>query len=54
MTRRPSATTASRALPATITELDKTKPIYDNAQSYIDLNIRDRMRLWANKVGATI
>ena len=37
-----------------ITELDRTKPIWDKARSYLDLNLRYRTRLWANKVSTTI
>jgi hypothetical protein len=41
-------------LPASITDLDVTRPIYDKAHTYVDLNLRYRMKLWANRVGATI
>ncbi|MSU25128.1 MAG: TonB-dependent receptor [Opitutus sp.] len=40
--------------PATITDLDRNRPIYDKAQTYFDFNVRYRMRLWANKVATTI
>jgi hypothetical protein len=43
-----------QSLPASITDLDRNRPIYDKARAYFDLNMRYRMRLWANKVGTTI
>ena len=36
------------------TALDPRRPIYDKAHTYVDLNVGYRMRLWANKVGATL
>ncbi|MBM3853805.1 MAG: TonB-dependent receptor, partial [Verrucomicrobia bacterium] len=48
-------------LPATITELDRTRPIWDSGSFFgkhttghyfLDLNLRFRTRLWANRVGA--
>ena len=38
----------------TYTALDRTRPIYNHAHTYVDLNLRYRMRMWANKVGATL
>ncbi|MBI5766304.1 MAG: TonB-dependent receptor [Verrucomicrobia bacterium] len=34
--------------------LDRTNPIYNRAHTYIDLNARYRMKLWADKVSATL
>ncbi len=39
--------------PATITEYDPTRPIYDKAHTYIDVGAAYRTRLFAEKVGAT-
>ena len=41
-------------LPATITALDKNKPIYNPAQAYYDGGIGYRGRLFANKVPVTV
>jgi hypothetical protein len=40
-------------LPAVITELDPTRPIYDKARTYGDLFLTYRTRLFSNKVGTT-
>lgn len=40
-------------LPATITDLDASKPIYDKAHLYVDLIAGYRTKLWADRVGAT-
>ncbi|MBI5381650.1 MAG: TonB-dependent receptor [Opitutae bacterium] len=40
-------------LPATITDLDPDKPIYDKAHWYFDAFVSYRTKLWANKIGAT-
>ncbi len=40
-------------LPATITDLDPNRPIYDKAHLYADAFIAYRTRLFANKVGTT-
>jgi hypothetical protein len=34
--------------------LDVSRPIYDKAHTYFDLNLRYRTRLWANKVGTSV
>lgn len=39
-------------LPAVITDLDASRPIYDKANFYFDAFVGYRMRLWNNKVGA--
>jgi hypothetical protein len=36
------------------TALDVHNPIYNRAHTYIDLNLRYRTKLWADKVGTTI
>jgi hypothetical protein len=50
-------------LPATITELDRNRPIYDqgsffgktttSGHYFLDANVRYRTRLWSNKVSST-
>jgi hypothetical protein len=40
-------------LPAQITDLDVTRPIYDKARTYFDAGISYRTKLWHDKVGAT-
>ncbi len=40
-------------VPTPITELDVSRPIYDKAHTYIDLNLRYRTRFWSDKVSAT-
>jgi hypothetical protein len=40
-------------LPASITELDGNRPIYDKAQYYVDAFITYRTRVWSDRVGAT-
>jgi hypothetical protein len=49
--------------PATITELDRTRPIWDRGSFFgkgtsghysLDVNLRYRTRLWANKVGTSL
>ena len=49
-------------LPATITELDRNRPIYDkgsffgkstSGHYFLDLNVRYRTRLWSNKLAAS-
>ncbi len=42
-----------QSLPAVITDLDASKPIYDKARYYVDLRASYRTKLWADKVGAT-
>ena len=42
-----------QSLPASITELDGNRPIYDQAQHYVDLFLGYRTKLWANRVSAT-
>ncbi len=39
-------------LPATITDLDASKPIYDKAHLYVDLIASYRTKIWADRVGA--
>ncbi len=41
-------------LPASVTQLDASRPIYDKPRSYFDAFISYRTRLFANKVGTTI
>jgi hypothetical protein len=50
-------------LPATITDLDRNNPIWDRGNFFgkktsghysLDVNVRYRTRLWANKVGTTL
>ncbi len=41
-------------LPATITELDRSKPIYDDARYFFDAFISYRLRLFSNRVGASV
>ncbi len=40
--------------PASITELDPSRPIYDKAHYYVDAFVSYRMKFFANKVGATL
>jgi outer membrane receptor for ferric coprogen and ferric-rhodotorulic acid len=40
--------------PASITELDPNRPIYDKAHYYVDAFVSYRMKLFANKVGASL
>ena len=40
--------------PASITELDPNRPIYDKSHYYVDAFVSYRMKLFANKVGASI
>ena len=40
--------------PASITELDPNRPIYDKAHYYVDAFVSYRLKLFANKVGASI
>jgi hypothetical protein len=40
--------------PASITELDPTRPIYDKAHYYVDAFVSYRLKLFSNKVGATL
>ena len=42
-----------QSLPASITDLDPNRPIYDKAHYYVDAFVTYRTRLWADKVGAT-
>ena len=42
-----------QSLPAVVTDLDPTRPIYDPAHYYADAFIGYRTRLWADKIGAT-
>ncbi|HEX2853826.1 MAG TPA: TonB-dependent receptor plug domain-containing protein [Opitutaceae bacterium] len=41
-----------QTLPATITELDASRPIYDDANYYYDAFVTYRTKLWANKINA--
>ena len=40
-------------LPAVITELDPSRPIYDKARAYFDTFLAYRTRLFSNKIGTT-
>ena len=40
--------------PASITDLDPNRPIYDKSHYYVDAFVSYRMKLFANKVGATL
>jgi hypothetical protein len=42
-----------QSLPASITELDGNRPVYDEAQYYVDAFVSYRTKLWANRVSAT-
>jgi hypothetical protein len=41
-------------LPETITELDRTHPIYDDGRYFVDAFVGYRMRLWADRVNASV
>ncbi|MCX6954215.1 MAG: TonB-dependent receptor, partial [Verrucomicrobia bacterium] len=43
-----------QSLPATITELDPNRPIYDKAHAYFDAFVGYRTRLFNEKIGTTI
>lgn len=43
-----------QSLPATITDLDPNRPIYDQANAYFDGFITYRTKLFNNRVGATV
>ena len=43
-----------QSLPASITELDGNRPIYDKAQIYVDAFITYRTKIWADRVNTTI
>ena len=40
--------------PASITGLDPNRPIFDKAHYYVDAFVSYRLKLFANKVGATL
>jgi outer membrane receptor protein involved in Fe transport len=41
-------------LPATITALDSSRPIWDRSRAYFDAFASYRLRLWADRIGATV
>ncbi len=43
-----------QTLPATITDLDPNRPIYDKAHTYVDLFVSYKTKLWSDKVVATL
>ena len=42
-----------QSLPAKITQLDTTRPIYDSANTYLDAFITYKTKLWSDKVNTT-
>ncbi|MEO5959971.1 MAG: TonB-dependent receptor, partial [Opitutaceae bacterium] len=42
-----------QSLPATITDLDPNRPIYDKSHYYVDAFVSYKMKLWGDKVNAT-
>jgi hypothetical protein len=42
-----------QSLPATITDFDPNRPIYDKAHTYVDLFVSYKMKLWQDKIAAT-
>lgn len=43
-----------QSLPASITELDANRPIYDKAHAYFDATVSYRTKLWADRINTTI